>query len=134
MAASHSYLQYSEAVPKDRNVPRHVDSPEGVRLVLGLQRILLKLTCPSHTWNWPRPLHGERLDGYDAHQTCFKCMTERFYNTQTLQPGPLYRRRIPETADSRQNFFVGLPPVSKPESASLNWKRILRMKKSRAEA
>lgn len=134
MAASHSYLQYATAGSMDRNSPRRIDSPEGIRLVLGLHRILLKFTCPSHTWNWPRPLHGERLEGYDAHQTCFKCMTERFYNTQMLQAGPLYRRRVPEAADALQHPLAGLPTVSKPKLGNSTWKRVLRMRKSRVEA
>jgi hypothetical protein len=78
---------------------RQPDHPEGIRLVLGLHRFWLKLVCPSHEWNWPRPIQGSKADGFDAHQTCFKCMTERFYNTRTLQAGPLYRTRVSGTQE-----------------------------------
>ena len=96
MAASHSYLPYAQPAVRSAlraQIPRaHLEHSEHIRFVLGFRRILLKLTCPSHRWNWPRPIQGQRPDGFDAHQTCFKCMTERFYNTRTLQAGPLFRR------------------------------------------
>ncbi len=97
MAASHSYLQYAGAGSKNRNLRQPMGHPEGIRLIVGFRRILLKFACPSHAWNWPRPIHGEKPDAFDAHQTCFKCSTERFYNTRTLQAGPLYRTLVPGT-------------------------------------
>lgn len=95
MAASHSFLKYAEPGARIRTRPPQLEPTANIRLVLGFHKLLLKLACPSHAWNWPRPIQGERLDGFDAHQTCFKCLTQRFYNTQTLKAGPLYRSRVP---------------------------------------
>jgi hypothetical protein len=96
MAASHSTIPLPQPSLKTLSFPRGRENTGRIYLVLGFERILRALICPRHSWNWPRPLMGERHDGFDAHQTCFKCNTERFYNTSLLQPGPLYRVRAPE--------------------------------------
>jgi hypothetical protein len=113
VAASHSYLQYVGAGSKNPNLRQPMDTPEGIRLILGFDRILLMFTCPSHAWNWPRPIQGNKPDGFDAHQTCFKCSTERLYNTNTLQAGPLYRTLVPGTVER---------PQRGPAKSLKNWK------------
>ena len=78
-----------------------------IHLILGFNRLLLRLACPFHSWNWPRPIQGEnpaRFDaGFDAHQTCFKCTVERLYNTTRLEAGPLYRTRVPGDVETPVN-------------------------------
>lgn len=107
MAAPYTYLQsVALGTTPNRDVQREPGSAEGIRLILGFRRFLLKLACPSHAWNWPRPIQGERAHGFDAHQTCFKCMTERFYNTQTLQAGPLYRSLVAGTPNSSRRGYA----------------------------
>ncbi|HZP06393.1 MAG TPA: hypothetical protein VFB43_15960 [Terracidiphilus sp.] len=127
MAASHSYLPYAQPVLRAQISHAHLEHSEHIRLVHGFHRVLLKLTCPSHRWNWPRPIQGEKPDGFDAHQTCFKCMTERFYNTRTLQAGPLFRRLTLGTEERAVSHM--------PERESLrgNWeKRIERFREFRS--
>ena len=63
-----------------------------VQLVLGLDRFRLFLHCPHHTWTWPRANHDERISGFDAHQTCFKCNSKRLFDSHRWQSGPVYRR------------------------------------------
>jgi hypothetical protein len=65
----------------------------GTEIVEGLSRFLLALRCPSHAWTWPRTNNSERFRGYDAHQTCHKCMSFRMFDTHEWRSGPVYRRR-----------------------------------------
>lgn len=131
MAASHSYLKYAEPGARVRTYPQRLESTENIRLVLGFKRFLLKLACPSHAWNWPRPNHGERVDGFDAHQTCFKCMTQRFYNTQTLKAGPLYRSRVPGTAEPSPRDLAPLPGLRKLRLLKTQTQSIFKLAKRR---
>jgi hypothetical protein len=64
----------------------------GNQIVEGLDRFWLALRCPSHTWSWPRANYVERVEGFDAHQTCHKCTSRRMFNTQEWHAGPVYRR------------------------------------------
>ena len=58
----------------------------------------------SHKWSFPQALKAsidnQTADkiaypiGFDSHQTCPSCGTERFFNYETMTPGPLFRRRI----------------------------------------
>jgi hypothetical protein len=84
-----------------------------VRLIVGFERLLVRLACPSHVWSWPRPIPGEKVDRFDAHQTCFKCSTERFYNTSTLRAGPLYRSTASETRLRSAGDFRPLDALKK---------------------
>lgn len=63
------------------------------QIVEGFDRFLLALSCPAHAWTWPRANSEERLGGYDAHQTCHKCMSRRMFDTEKWQAGPIYRHR-----------------------------------------
>jgi hypothetical protein len=134
VAASHTYLQYIGAGSKKPDQRQRLDYPEGIRLIQGFHSILLKFACPSHAWNWPRPIRGQKPAGFDAHQTCFKCSTERFYNTSNLQAGPLYRSIVPAAANDSHRSLTGLPKASSSQAGRSNWKRVLRMRKSRVEA
>lgn len=67
-------------------------SAGSLEILTGMDRFLLALTCPAHAWNWPRANRSERLAGYDAHQTCHKCMSHRMFDTQTWQAGPIYKK------------------------------------------
>ncbi len=96
MAASYSSIPLPPPALKTLGFPRAKENTARIRLVLGFERILRALICPRHSWNWPRPFCGEIHQGFDAHQTCFKCNTERFYDSHLLRPGPLYRVRVPE--------------------------------------
>jgi hypothetical protein len=68
-----------------------------IELVEGLDRLLLMVSCPMHAWNWPRSNNEERFEGYDAHQTCHKCNSHRFFTTREWHSGPVYRR-LPKSA------------------------------------
>jgi hypothetical protein len=68
-------------------------------VVEGLERFWLALRCPSHTWSWPRANHEERLEGFDAHQTCHKCTSQRMFDTREWQAGPVYRH-LEQTNDA----------------------------------
>lgn len=63
-----------------------------MELVEGLDLMWLALRCPMHAWSWPRANHEERLPGYDAHQTCYKCTSRRMFDTHGWQSGPVFRR------------------------------------------
>ena len=64
----------------------------GNQIVEGLDRFWLALRCPLHTWSWPRANYEERIEGFDAHQTCHKCTSRRMFNSQDWHAGPVYRR------------------------------------------
>lgn len=59
-----------------------------------LDRFWLMLRCPSHEWSWPRTNNEEPFTGFDAHQTCFKCDSTRFFDSRGWQSGPIYRRTL----------------------------------------
>lgn len=63
-----------------------------MELVEGLDLMWLALRCPMHAWSWPRANKEERLPGYDAHQTCYKCTSRRMFDTRGWQSGPVFRR------------------------------------------
>ena len=71
-----------------RTLPRYGEA-EPVQIVAGFDWLLLFLQCPRHEWTWPRTNKQERFHGFDAHQTCFKCSSKRFFNSRTWQSGPL---------------------------------------------
>ena len=64
-----------------------------MEVVEGLDRVWLALRCPMHAWSWPRANCEERFPGYDAHQTCYKCISHRAFDTQEWHAGPVYRMR-----------------------------------------
>jgi hypothetical protein len=88
--------------------------------VLGLRRVLLGIACPFHAWNWPRLAKGNLPEGFDAHQTCFKCNVERLYSTTRLEAGPLYRTLVPR---GRENPLRRLAELLR--SADSNFVRTL---------
>jgi hypothetical protein len=100
MATSPSYLPYAAPEFKTPAFRKSSGDAEQIHLLPGLNRLLLRLVCPIHSWNWPRPIQGESPAGFDAHQTCFKCTVERLYNTTRLEAGPLYRIHVPGEADT----------------------------------
>jgi hypothetical protein len=77
---------------------------------------ILRVHC-MHRWSFPitspkkapvdnqqmatsySEVHAGRhsMRAFDSHQTCPKCGTERFYNSKTMKPGPMYRRRVRPT-------------------------------------
>jgi hypothetical protein len=105
MAASHSYLSspslssfHPEPGLPALGLRPQLNPAESFHLVHGVRRALLLLYCPFHAWNWPRLMPDGSREGFDAHQTCFKCNTQRLYNTSNLTAGPLYRTRVPGSA------------------------------------
>ena len=68
------------------------------QIVEGLGLLWLALRCPKHAWTWPRTNNEEHFEGFDAHQTCHKCMSRRMFDTRKWQAGPVYRRRSQPTA------------------------------------
>ena len=63
-----------------------------IRIVEGFELFCLALSCPFHSWTWPRANRDERMGGYDAHQTCHKCMSRRMFDTRAWRVGPIYKR------------------------------------------
>jgi hypothetical protein len=59
---------------------------------------LLMMRCLRHQWSWPRANKGERLHGFDAHQTCHKCTSKRFFDSKAWLAGPIYRNKRQESA------------------------------------
>lgn len=93
MATTHALPANIALSPKTTHVrprPRDIGS---VRVVAGLHRLLLLLKCPQHAWNWPRTNQEEHVSGFDAHQTCFKCHSQRLFDSKEWHPGPIYRNR-----------------------------------------
>lgn len=64
------------------------------QIVEGLDLVWLALRCPTHAWTWPRANIEEHFEGFDAHQTCHKCMSRRMFDTRKWQAGQVYRRRV----------------------------------------
>lgn len=79
-----------------RKIPRRTARSRSIgkfEIVEGFDRFLLALSCPAHSWTWPRTNKEERFGGYDAHQTCHKCRSRRMFDTHVWQAGPIYRLR-----------------------------------------
>lgn len=54
-----------------------------------LQRSLLA-RC-NHNYTWPQTRSNLTYPaGYNSHQTCGRCSDERFYDSQTMKPGPSF--------------------------------------------
>ncbi len=63
----------------------------GAEILKGLKLFWLDLSCPTHAWSWPRTNKEERFEGFDAHQTCHKCTSRRFFDTREWHAGPVYK-------------------------------------------
>ncbi len=65
-----------------------------IELVGRIDRAFIRIACPRHEWNWPlsNPDVVE-IDGFDAHQSCTKCASERLFNSKNWTPGPMFRKR-----------------------------------------
>jgi hypothetical protein len=61
------------------------------QIAAGLYLFWLALRCPTHAWTWPRANNEEHFEGFDAHQTCHKCMSRRMFDSRKWQVGPVYR-------------------------------------------
>jgi hypothetical protein len=72
------------------------------RIVEGLDLFWLALRCPTHAWTWPRANNEEHFEGFDAHQTCHKCISRRMFDTRRWQSGPVYRRMEPGAAANEE--------------------------------
>lgn len=101
MAAMNPIPAYTQVGVRLHIVPKAITKTESFRLILGLHRVLVNLACPRHHWSWPRSIHGERRGEFDAHQTCSKCTTERFFSTRLWQAGPMYRQSTAVSTERR---------------------------------
>jgi hypothetical protein len=80
----------------------------GNQIVEGLNLFWLVLRCPMHAWSWPRTNKEERFKGFDAHQTCHKCTSQRMFDTREWQAGPVYRHMVrPEVAGEERSANFG---------------------------
>ncbi len=93
MAAAHALPAQTKLSPKVGRIRRLPRETESVRMVAGLGRLLLLLTCPHHAWTWPRTNQEEHVSGFDAHQTCLKCHSRRLFDSREWHPGPIYQNR-----------------------------------------
>lgn len=65
-----------------------------IELVGRIDRAFIRMACPRHEWNWPLSnLDSVKIDGFDAHQNCTKCASERLFNSKRWIPGPIFRKR-----------------------------------------
>lgn len=87
------------------------------RIVEGLDLFWLALRCPTHAWTWPRANNEEHFEGFDAHQTCHKCMSRRMFDTRKWQSGPVYRRRSQPTARLATEPCCAVQSVEQPDCA-----------------
>jgi hypothetical protein len=74
----------------------------GYQVVAGLDLLWLALRCPMHRWSWPRTNKVERFEGFDAHQTCHKCTSQRMFDTREWYAGPVYRQMIRPDAETEE--------------------------------
>src|ERR1019366_10158954 len=75
----------------DRRIRKRLQAAGSFKLVRGLDLVLLELCC-SHKWSWPSANADESvIEGYDSHQNCSKCATERLFNSKSWNAGPMYR-------------------------------------------
>lgn len=108
MASTHTVPELQKLPSKFLGLQHQLRDVDSINPILGLDWLLLKVSCPSHVWSWPMTLDSERHESFDARQICFKCTTERFFNTRLWQAGPMYRRKAPGNAKpSGRN--AGLP-------------------------
>jgi hypothetical protein len=93
MATTHPFPPYSGISGNIDRVRIRFREPEFFLIVEGFSQLLLFIQCPRHQWTWPRANKEERVSGFDAHQTCFKCNSRRLFNSKEWRPGPIYRSR-----------------------------------------
>ncbi len=91
MATTQAFTTFAGISRKiGRILPRQVEF-ESIQTVEGLSWLRLFLSCPRHEWAWPLTNREERVKGFDAHQTCFKCASRRLFNSKDWLSGPIYR-------------------------------------------
>jgi hypothetical protein len=83
----------------DSPIPiRHLKKPlranSQIELVGRIDRAFIRMACSHHEWNWPvsNP-DAIKVDGFDAHQSCTKCASQRLFNSKDWTPGPMFRKR-----------------------------------------
>lgn len=75
----------------DRRIRKRLQAAGTFKLVRGLDLVLLELCC-SHKWSWPSANADQSvIEGFDSHQNCSKCATERLFNSKSWKAGPMYR-------------------------------------------
>jgi hypothetical protein len=78
------------------------------RVAAGLDLFWLTLRCPTHAWSWPRTNKDEEcVEGFDAHQTCHKCMSLRMFDSRKWHAGLIYRHQIRPEADRQRSANFG---------------------------
>jgi len=75
-----------------RTARTRLQAAGSLKLVHGLDLVLLELCC-SHKWSWPSANGNQSvIDGFDSHQNCSECATERLFNSKSWKAGPMYRQ------------------------------------------
>lgn len=65
-----------------------------IELVGPIARAFISMACPQHEWNWPLSnSQNLKVCGFDAHQSCVKCASERLFDSRSWTPGPMFRKR-----------------------------------------
>jgi hypothetical protein len=65
-----------------------------IELIGHIDRAFIRMACPRHEWNWPLSISDTvKIDGFDAHQSCTKCASQRLFNSKKWTPGPMFRKR-----------------------------------------
>jgi hypothetical protein len=65
-----------------------------IELIGHVDRAFIRMACPRHEWNWPLSISDTvKIDGFDAHQSCTKCASQRLFNSKKWTPGPMFRKR-----------------------------------------
>jgi hypothetical protein len=91
MATTNAFPAYIGISGDIRRIRPRFGEAESILIVEGFNWLLLFLRCPRHQWTWPRANREERVNGFDAHQTCFKCSSRRLFNSKDWRSGPIYR-------------------------------------------
>jgi len=69
-----------------------------IRILTGVSQVIESLFGCSHEWGWPvtakeMKAHYAVVAPFNSHQTCTLCGRQRFFNFETVEPGPMFERR-----------------------------------------
>jgi hypothetical protein len=69
-----------------------------IRTLTRIHQVIEKLFGCRHEWGFPISSEDMReyyqMVGKDSHQTCTICGRQRFFDFETLKPGPMFMRRV----------------------------------------
>ncbi len=71
---------------------------DDIRILTGVDQVLENLFGCRHQWGFPLTSkdmreHYKVVAPFNSHQTCTNCGRHRFFNFQTVEPGPMFTKR-----------------------------------------